>query len=173
MTLANKITILRVLLIPPLVIGLLLDAPVWPAVIFLFSMLTDVLDGMAARLRGERTQLGVFLDPMADKLLLSATYLTLSYLHKIPLWAFVVVFSRDLLIVLGWSVIYILMKSSVIVPRWLGKVTTFTQMATLLCVMVGVPSKIVDPLFWSMITLTVASTIDYVSIGARRLGQFG
>jgi cardiolipin synthase len=173
MTLANKITILRVMLIPVLVIGLLLDAPVWPWIIFILSMLTDVLDGAAARLRGERTQLGVFLDPMADKLLITATYLTLSYLHKIPVWVFVVVFSRDLLIVLGWLVIYILMKSSAIIPRLLGKVTTFLQMTMLLCVMLEVSTRISDPILWGMVIVTAISTIDYVILGARRLGEFG
>ena len=173
MTLANKITLLRIILIPVLVIGLLLDAPVWPWVIFILSMITDVLDGTAARLRGERTQLGVFLDPLADKLLIVATFLTLSYLHKVPLWVFVIVFSRDLLIVMGWLVIYILMKSSAIIPRLLGKITTFAQMATLLCVMLELPARLSDPILWGMIILTTVSTIDYVIIGARRLGEFG
>jgi len=173
MTLANKITILRIILIPILVIGLLMGVPVWPLVLFILSMITDVLDGLAARLKGERTQLGTFLDPLADKLLLIAIYLTFTYLHKIPLWVFVVVFSRDLMIVLGWSIIYILMKSSAIIPRLLGKITTFAQMATILCVMIPAPAVISDIVFWSMITLTVVSTIDYIAIGARRLGQFG
>jgi cardiolipin synthase len=173
MTLANKITVLRIILIPMLVIGLLMGVPVWPLALFILSMITDVLDGLAARLKGERTQLGTFLDPLADKLLLIAVYLTFTYLHKIPLWVFVVVFSRDLMIVLGWSIIYILMKSSAIIPRILGKITTFSQMATILCVMLPAPAWIADIVFWSMITLTIASTIDYVAVGARRLGQFG
>lgn len=173
MTLANKITILRIILIPVLVIGLLAGANTWPLIIFILSMVTDVLDGVAARMRGERTQLGSFLDPLADKMLLTAVYLTLTYLHRIPLWVFVVVFSRDLLIVLGWTIIYILMKSSAIIPRLLGKITTFTQMATILCYLLSIPSVISDTLFWSMIILTAISTIDYVVVGARRLGQFG
>jgi len=173
MTLANKITILRVLLIPVIIVGLLTSTSYWPLAIFIFSMITDVLDGLAARMKGERTQLGTFLDPLADKLLLTAVYLTLTYLHRIPLWVFVVVFSRDLLIVLGWSIIYILMSSSTIIPRTLGKVTTFVQMLAVLCFLFPTPRPVHDPIFWIMIALTVLSAIDYVMIGAQRLSQFG
>ncbi len=132
MTLANKITVLRILLIPVIVIGLLLEHKTWVYILLGFSMLTDLLDGLASRARKERTRLGAFLDPMADKLLLSAVYLTLTYLQIIHPWVFVLVFSRDLLIVLGWVVIYILTGSAKIQPQILGKITTAIQMLTAL-----------------------------------------
>src|SRR5687768_10261011 len=103
MTLANKITLVRIVLIPVIIIGLLQGTPFWPDVFFILSVVTDVLDGFVARRRGERTVLGSFLDPVADKLLLVSVYLTLAHLRQLPLWAFVVVFSRDLLIFLGWN----------------------------------------------------------------------
>ena len=139
MTLANKITILRMLLIPVIVIGLLEGHTTWVYILLAFSMLTDLLDGIVARRRGERTRLGAFLDPMADKILLTAVFLTLTFLKRIDMWVFVVFFSRDLMIVLGWAVIFILSGSSTIQPRPLGKSTTAVQMSTALAVMLPFP----------------------------------
>ena len=112
MTLANQITILRIILIPVTVIMLVERKMGWAFGLLLFSTLTDLADGLAARIRGEQTLIGAFLDPMADKLLLASVYLTMTALRIIDIWVFVVIFSRDLLIVLGWGVIYILTGSS-------------------------------------------------------------
>jgi cardiolipin synthase len=169
MTLANKITILRILLIPAIVIGLLLDRKPWMYILLGFSMLTDLLDGLAARSRKERTRLGAFLDPLADKLLLSSVYLTLTYLHIIHPWIFVLVFSRDLLIVLGWTVIYILTGSSKIQPQILGKITTALQMATALSYIIPSLAGLQIPLLWSSVAATIVSAVDYVIIGQKRL----
>src|SRR4051794_13866297 len=99
MTLANKITIGRIVFIPVIVICLLERQTTWVYIFFSLTVISDFLDGLAARRRGERTKLGAFLDPMADKLLLTSVYVTLTHLDKIPMWVFVVIFSRDLLIV--------------------------------------------------------------------------
>jgi len=121
LTLANQITILRIFFIPVIVICLLEGYQTAVIILLSLSILTDLLDGLAARLRGERTRLGAFLDPLADKLLLSAVFLTLTYLGLLEIWIFVVIFSRDLLIVLGWGIIYILTGSSTITPPRTGK----------------------------------------------------
>ncbi len=174
MTLANKITILRIVLVPVFIIGLLLESQRWPLIIFAFSALTDVLDGAVARKRGERTVLGSFLDPTADKLLLVGAYLTLAHMRLVPMWVFVVVFSRDLLIVLGWNIIYILTHNREITPRWLGKGTTFLQMATVIMLLLGPLTQTVAPVFvWAMVLVTTASTIDYVWVGAKKLSALG
>src|SRR4029079_10362518 len=124
-------------------------------------MLTDFLDGLAARKRGERTRLGAFLDPMADKLLLTAVYLSLTYMRELPGWVFVAIFSRDLMIVLGWSVIFILTGSSTVQPRPLGKATTAAQMLTALAVMLPMPPIAITVMLWITIALTIASAVDY------------
>ncbi|HOW28276.1 MAG TPA: CDP-alcohol phosphatidyltransferase family protein [Elusimicrobiota bacterium] len=169
MTLANKITIVRILLIPVFVIGLLLQAPVWPVIIFIVSALTDILDGLAARWKKEKTVLGTFLDPLADKLLLVSSYITLAHLNLLPMWAFVVVFSRDLFIFLGWSIIFILTKNSEIKPRWLGKITTFVQMITILSVLMPLLAPLYKASLILMLLLTAASTVDYILFGAKKL----
>lgn len=171
LTLANKITILRIVLIPIIVIGLLKSQSAWVLVLLGFCMLTDFLDGLAARLKGERTRLGAFLDPLADKLLLTAVFLTLAFQHRIEMWVFVVVFSRDLLIVLGWSVLYILTGQANITPRWLGKTTTTLQMLTVLSVLLNLPMTAQNIFIWATVLLTAASAIDYIRIGEKRLGE--
>lgn len=173
MTLANKVTLTRIILIPVFVIGLLIGAKILSVVIFILSMFTDVLDGLIARKLKQHTALGSFLDPMADKLLLIAAFLTFTYMKKLPMWAFVVVFSRELLIVLGWVIIYILTSSPAIEPRYFGKGTTFVQMLTIFGIMLNIPQPVFVPLFWTMIAVTAVSTVDYVFVGAKKLGQFG
>ena len=174
MTLANRITILRIALIPVFVILFLEQShnPAlknWTLAIFAFAIFTDLLDGLAARMRREKTPLGSFLDPLADKLLLTASYVLFTYANRIPLWAFVLIFSRDLIIVLGWTIIYILTSSSSIEPRVLGKICTFLQMAASIAILFPVPDEITLWLVRAMLIVTVASAIDYMWIGSKRL----
>lgn len=169
MTLANKITIVRIVCIPAIVIGLLTDHRLSLYLLLSFCMLTDLLDGLAARHWKEKTRLGAFLDPMADKLLLSSVYLTLTYLNVIHAWIFVLVFSRDLLIVLGWTVIYILTGSSSIQPKVLGKITTALQMALALSFIIPQLKPLQIPFLWLSISATIISAIDYIIIGQKKL----
>lgn len=171
MTLANKITVVRILLVPPIVIGLLEGQTTWVYVLLALCIASDFFDGLMARRMGERTKLGAFLDPLADKLLLISVFMTLAYMHVVPMWTFVVVFSRDLLIVLGWVVIFILTGSSAIEPRPLGKITTGIQMTTALCCLMNL-DMFIRFLLWTTVAVTVASAIDYVIIGEKKLGAW-
>jgi len=171
-TLANQITILRILLIPLIFILLIERKILWGVILLSFCTFTDFLDGLAARLRGERTKVGAFLDPMADKLLLTTVYLALMTMDLIDTWVFVVIFSRDLLIVLGWSVIYILTGNSHISPRRLGKITTAVQMITALFCMIQAPHPLPHFFIWLTVGTTIASAIDYIIVGEKRLGQW-
>ena len=170
MTLANKITVLRIIAIPILIIALLQHSLVWARAIFIFSIFSDALDGTLARIRGERTPLGSFLDPLADKLLLVGTFVAYTYLGWIPVWIFIAVLSRDMLIVLGWSVVYILTGNSKIQPRALGKVTTALQMAVALGKLVNISSDLYNAILYAMIASTILSACDYIWIGNKRLG---
>ena len=172
MTLANKITVLRIIAIPFFVIALLEHFTLWAQALFVLSVFSDALDGTIARMRGERTPLGTFLDPMADKLLLLSAYTTLTYLGQFPLWVFVAVLSRDVLILMGWSLVYVLTANRKIEPRPLGKITTFLQML----LVVGVLFHIQPPYYRHLLLhLTIAATlisaIDYVWMGNQRLGM--
>jgi cardiolipin synthase len=94
--LANWLTMLRILLIPVFVTLLVYRRPGLALLVFCLASLTDLLDGYIARARGRQTRLGAFLDPVADKLLLTSAFVTLTYLKVIPFWITAVVVSRDL-----------------------------------------------------------------------------
>ena len=170
LTLATKITVLRIIAIPLFIIALIEHSRMWAQVIFILSIFSDALDGALARIRGERTPLGSFLDPLADKLLLLSTFVALTYLGQIPIWVFIVVLSRDLLIILGWCVVYILTGNSKIEPRMLGKVTTALQMGTALTRLFDVPPVVYHSVLHVMIACTILSACDYVWVGNKRLG---
>jgi len=147
MSLANKITIARILLIPFFVACFIYYAPerdflrIAALAIFAISMLTDAIDGYVARRYYQRTRLGTFLDPVADKLLIISAYICLSMVKvlpqefKIPPWVSIVVISRDILIVLGSVIIYMLIGKIEIKPSLIGKITTFSQMITIIVVL--------------------------------------
>ncbi len=171
MTLANKITILRIIFIPIYIIALLGNRHFLALGLFTASMLTDFLDGFAARIRKQKTPLGSLLDPFADKFLLISSFITLTYLGKIPIWVTIVVFSKDLIIVLGWVVVYILTNRKTISPRWSGKIATFLQMLVIFVSLVGFGQIVINLSLYSMIFFTVISGIDYILVGNRNLNQ--
>ena len=170
MTLASKITVVRILAIPFFALAMIEGYLRSAQIIFCLSVFSDALDGAIARIRGERTPLGAFLDPLADKLLLVVCYVVFSYLNWIPLWVFVAVISRDLIIVLGWSVVYILTGNSKIEPRPLGKITTALQMTVAIARLFSMSDSLYHLLLEAMIAATILSAGDYVWIGNKRLG---
>lgn len=105
--------------------------------------------------------------------MLVSSYVVFTALGWIPVWVFVAVFSRDLLILLGWTVVYILTGNSKIQPRPLGKLTTALQMAVALAKLVHAPLGFYTPLLEFMIGATIVSAVDYVWVGNKRLGAMG
>lgn len=173
MTLANRITLVRIVLIPVFIISLLQGLYPLPAVIFTFTIITDALDGFVARWKKQKTALGSFLDPLADKLLMIASYITLAYLKSISLWIFVVILSRDILIVLGWTLIYLLVGSTEIKPRLLGKATTIFQMLTVWLLLLGAPKPAMNVFIVITVTVTILSGLDYMITGSKKLSYHG
>src|SRR6266508_3111240 len=142
MGLANWLTTLRILLIPVFVTLLVYRQAGWAFVVFCAASLTDLLDGYIARTRGRQTQLGAFLDPVADKLLLTSAFITLTYLKVIPFWIAAVVVSRDLILSVGVLVIHVAGGRVHPTPSWLGKASTLCQMTTVLLAMLAFYFKI-------------------------------
>jgi cardiolipin synthase len=173
LTWANRITIVRLFLTPLLVILLLMGNRLWPLYIFALAALSDVLDGAVARWRGEQTTLGRYLDPIADKLLLSSSFLVLAHMGRYPMWVFIVVFSRDLMILLGWNVLTILTQNRTIHPRLLGKASTFAQMTTIMAALAFPGQQWPMHLVWPMVIITMLSTADYMWVGSKTLGDLG
>jgi cardiolipin synthase len=173
MGLANWLTTLRILLIPVFVTLLVYRRATAALVIFCLASLTDMLDGYIARTRGRQTRLGAFLDPVADKLLLTSAFITLTYLRMVPFWITAVVVSRDLLLVLGVLLIHVAGGTVHPAPSWLGKVSTVFQMATVLVAMIwaqfGIAPVILKGFAWITALLTVASGLQYLIQGMRQL----
>ena len=167
MNLPNLLTILRILLIP-VFINLLIYG-LYPSAlgIFLLASFTDSLDGIIARASNQRTTLGTYLDPMADKLLLIAAFIALSVLQFIPVWVSVIVVSRDLILVLGTLVLHLAQTQFIIAPTLLGKTTTFLQLMYIILILslvvLNKPTDLQQPLVLGMLLLTITSGLHYIS----------
>jgi cardiolipin synthase len=152
----------------------------WAAAVFVLAGITDLLDGLIARLGHQQTVLGAMLDPIADKLLLASAYVALTWgpglRHPIPAWLTVIVLSRDAIIVVSVSAINLAFGRRVYYPSRLGKVCTFFQLVTagtaLLVDAVDIDLPGLEALFHATLVLTVASALHYVYLASmRRSGQ--
>lgn len=144
MTTANKITLLRIIVVPFFILQLLDYKNTGnelhrflSLISFAVAAISDGIDGYIARRYNQRSELGAILDPLADKLLLVSAIILLSldnqpYLQRLPLWLTVTIVSRDVLLLLGLALIHLLGQKLVIRPHWMGKTATVTQMATVL-----------------------------------------
>jgi len=164
----NLLTLLRLAFVPFAVIAVLDGHYGWALAIFVVAGISDGLDGLLARLLEQQTTLGQYLDPIADKLLLSTMFLVLFATHKIPLTVTVLVFSRDILIVIICSLLYASGAMKTFRPSWLGKANTVAQILTVLLVLLHE----INGNFWIAkarqlgfnvtVALTVLSGVHYV-----------
>src|SRR6476620_1536778 len=135
LTAPNQLTLLRMMFVPFIVINLVAGHYKWALVLFVLAGFSDGLDGMLARTLHQQTMLGQYLDPIADKLLLSTMFMVLSILHKIP-WKFtVLVFSRDVSILGVGTVLYAIAGLRDFRPSIFGKANTFAQVIAIIFVM--------------------------------------
>ena len=130
MGLANWLTVLRILLVPVFVTLLVYRQPGLAALVFAAAAITDLLDGWVARRQGMQSRLGAFLDPLADKILLTASFVTLTWLKVLPFWITAVVLSRDAFLALGTLLIHMVGARIYPRPTWAGKAATFFQIVT-------------------------------------------
>ncbi|MFH1778662.1 MAG: CDP-alcohol phosphatidyltransferase family protein [Candidatus Omnitrophota bacterium] len=181
MNLANKISIIRILLIPFFIWAIVYYRPEHDYLrfvalgIFALAVLSDAIDGYLARVLKQRTALGTFLDPIADKLLLVTAFISLTMANNLPAslrlppWVSIIVVSRDVIIVLGAVVIFLMSGGIKISPSPLGKATTFFQMITIISVLLQYRHS---NYIWNLaIAFTVLSGIDYIVRGARLLNE--
>ena len=174
MTIPNLITILRVLLVPIFIIYMINDKTLGSLIIFVIASVSDALDGFIARVFHKKSDLGAYLDPLADKILLIAAYITLAILKMIPAWLAVLIISRDVIILLGVLVLYLNRHPVKIHPSLLSKSTTCLQIATILMILSNSylniePIKIYT--FWLTAGFTIASGLQYIRIGLVILTQ--
>ena len=169
MNLPNKLTILRVLMIPFFVVFMLMDitggADKWIAVsLFVIASLTDFLDGYIARKYNLVSNFGKFMDPLADKLLVGAAMICLVEMGRLPAWIVIIIISREF-IISGFRLVAS-DNGIVIAASYWGKFKTVFQMAmiiVLICDLGGVFGIIETALVWISLILTVVSLVDYVA----------
>lgn len=134
-TAPNQLTLLRMIFVPFVVIELVDGHYFWALVLFVVAGFSDGLDGLLARLLKQQTQLGQYLDPIADKLLLSTMFLVLSILRNIPWKYTVVVFSRDISILAASAVLFAIAGLRDFRPSIFGKANTLSQIAAVFFVL--------------------------------------
>jgi cardiolipin synthase len=173
---ANQLTLLRMLLIPAFVILMIYEYRGWALVTFAAAGLTDLFDGLIARTVGEKTTLGAWLDPMADKLLLVTMFvmLTLPEIgapNRLPVWFTVLVISRDVAIVGTVAVVNLAVGPRTFRPSIYGKIATalylVTGVAALYFNYLGEPALLVRVLIWASLAITFISAGDYAVKVAR------
>ncbi|MEI8342238.1 MAG: CDP-diacylglycerol--glycerol-3-phosphate 3-phosphatidyltransferase [Verrucomicrobiota bacterium] len=199
MTTANKITITRILMIPMFVMmaiyyghGVSNGHPrewqhIATVLLFLLAAASDGIDGYIARRFNQKTQLGVILDPIADKGLLLAAIITLSFsnwTYEFPLWFPVLVITRDAVIVIGTALLHFHLGKVQVKPSWIGKTATAFQMIAISCVLLQFKNTLYFPvaLFGQQIEInfldipialagffTLISGIGYVMSGIQQL----
>ncbi|OFW18530.1 MAG: hypothetical protein A3H97_17660 [Acidobacteria bacterium RIFCSPLOWO2_02_FULL_65_29] len=178
LTPANQLTLLRMLLIPAFVILVVYGYLGWALLVFGFAGLTDGLDGLIARWSGQKTNLGAWLDPMADKLLLVSTFVVLTWpglglANRLPIWLTVLVISRDVVIVLTVAVINLAMGPRTFRPSIFGKAATAIYILTAVVAMLfnylGTYSPVVDVFVYASLLITLVSGFHYIWHTARAI----
>jgi cardiolipin synthase len=182
LTLANQITLLRIVLVPVFALCMIYGLPGWALFVFSVAGLTDLFDGLIARRSGHPTTIGAWLDPMADKLLLVTMFVMLTIpgmglANRLPAWLTVLVISRDLGIVVTVAIVNLAIARRTFRPSLLGKAATFTYVVTgvytLYANYIGEPSQLVVVLEYVCLVLTVASAAHYLVVMARTFSAPG
>jgi cardiolipin synthase len=179
LTAPNQLTLVRMIFLPFIIINLLKHDYRWALVLFVLAGLSDALDGLLARRLHQQTMLGQYLDPIADKLLMSTMFLVLSILHRIPWKYTVVVFSRDISILAFSAVLYAIAGLRDFRPSIFGKANTFAQVAAVFFVLLFE----IDPMrgVWiarvvflrAVFFFTIISAVHYLLLVQHRLRDHG
>lgn len=180
MTTANKITILRILLVPFFVVQMIYYQEggkelhrMLALLSFALAAISDGVDGYLARRYQQRSELGAVLDPLADKLLLMGGLVMLSlpnkFLSVLPLWLTATVVGRDIILLLGYAVIHLMKGNVVVRPRVLGKLATVLQMTTVLWTLLQWDAGWLEVWIWGAAVFTGLSGLAYIHDGIQQL----
>jgi cardiolipin synthase len=191
-TIPNVLTVIRMVLVPVFVIALYYQRFILALTIFLCAGITDGLDGMLARRFNQKSQLGTILDPIADKLLLVTSFITLSLpaiinrasipapqgnLHlPVPFWVTTAVISRDVFIIVGAAAINVVTGFRNFSPSWLGKANTVVQIAAIFVILLSTHLPILrgyllPTVYATVFTFALLSGVHYIFHAARLLGE--
>lgn len=171
----NFLSMLRIVSIPLLIILLSYDEHAGAFTVFICAALSDGLDGFIARRFKQKTKVGAYLDPIADKLLLNSSFIAFALMGLIPKWLTILVVSRDVIISMGILILQLVSVQIAIKPSILSKCTTVFQLATigsrLLLDILGRHFDALPYLYWATGILTVASGLQYIVLGLRIISE--
>lgn len=162
LNLPNYLTLIRIAAIPFFLVLLFSRLYDYALLVFLIGGITDALDGPVARFTNQRTRLGAYLDPLADKLLIISSLVVLTLIDGVPAWLTILVLSRDVIVTLGYGAIYFVVEERMeIQPSTLGKINTFLLLLTITIVLVSLydPNMIPSPLPFYLFLLSAVTTI--------------
>jgi len=180
LTPANQLTLLRMFLIPAFVVLVVEGELGWALIVFAVAGLTDGLDGLIARRSGQKTTLGAWLDPMADKLMLVSAFVVLTLpglglANRLPIWLTALVISRDVCIVVTVAIVNLAVGRRTFRPSMFGKVATVVYIVTVTLAMLynyrGYHARIVDVGIYASLAFTLLSGFHYIWHAAKALGE--
>ena len=172
MTLPNFITFIRILLIPAFVIAILYGRYPEAAAFFIAAGISDALDGWIARTWNQRSELGVLLDPLADKCLMITSFVLFGSFGWVPLWLALTLIGRDLVVVLGWVLVSRVYGLSEVSPTMAGKTAIASEMILISYVLLWLNfSALPEPEGWMFVVvagLSVMSGLHYIYRGIQQ-----
>jgi cardiolipin synthase (CMP-forming) len=164
----NTLTITRIVIIPVFVTSILYRRYDYSLYLFVTAALTDMFDGLFARLKNQKTTLGTFLDPLADKFLLVTAFIILSINGWIPKWLTIMVISRDIIVIIGWFLLYLIYDRSKVEPSVLGKIAILMQSLLIAYVLLNINNflPVIPRIFLSATAgTTILSGLHYIYKG--------
>ena len=169
----NLLTLARILLTPFIIYAIIEHQAVLALLLMAIAGITDMLDGAIARYFNQRSKVGAFMDPLADKLLLISTIVTLYFIDQIPLFLFLAVIFRDLIIVVGAIAYEMVTHKLEIQPSIASKITTFLQIVLVLIVLSEMAwqlpgDAILHIAIWLTFAFTCISGIQYMIVWMRK-----
>lgn len=174
-TVPNLLTCLRIILTPLFVIYIIEGRMTAAMVIFIVAGLSDGADGFIARVFNQKSKLGSYLDPLADKILLVAAFVTLAARGSIPAWLTVIAISRDVLILLGVLLLLLYQGNALIRPSIVSKLTTCFQLTTVFSALAVYQFPIIGAfikyLYWGTSLLTIASGLHYMQYWFKAMAR--
>ncbi|MCX8071447.1 MAG: CDP-alcohol phosphatidyltransferase family protein [Candidatus Binatia bacterium] len=179
LTLPNFLTLLRIAAVPVFLIALTSGHYAAALALFLLAGITDAVDGALARVMESKSSIGASLDPLADKLLVVSSFLSLTWYGILPVWLFILVATRDVVILVGYIVLYFFAEPIEVAPSMISKVNTFFGMLTIGFALLtlarpDLPMGVVNPILWYVTaTTTAVSGLHYVYTGLLWVQGYG
>jgi len=168
----NILTLGRIIITPVIVYAILRGEPVLALALMIAAGITDMLDGAIARYFDQRTTVGAYLDPLADKLMLISTFVTLFIVNEVPLFLFLAVVFRDAIIVLGALAYEMVTHQLKMEPSMISKVTTFMQIVCVVAMILDMAYPLADTLIqttvWATFIVTCVSGVHYMLVWTRK-----